>query len=87
MATALCCGGSGHKSALTLPISASDTNKMVGTDALNTLVCWMRGIRDEFARWIASRARVAEKKKEQRRETDQRLRREDRRGSLGADRQ
>jgi hypothetical protein len=57
---------------------------MVGSDALNTLVGWMRGIRDVLARWVASGARLAAKNKEQRRETDQRLRRDDRRENLGA---
>ena len=59
-------------------IKASDTNNMVGTDAFNTLVAWMRATRDVLAGWFARRARVAERKKERRRETDQRLRRENR---------
>jgi hypothetical protein len=60
---------------------------MVGTDALNTLVAWMRGITDVLARWFARGARVAAKKKEQRRETDQRLRRESRPSEPRPDRQ
>jgi hypothetical protein len=60
---------------------------MVGTDALNTLVGLMRAIRDVLAGWFARDTRAAARKKEQRREIDQRLRRDDHREGLGADRQ
>jgi hypothetical protein len=60
---------------------------MVATDALNTLVGWIRAIRNVLAGWFARDTRAAARKKEQRRETDQRLRRDDHREGLGADRQ
>ena len=51
-------------------------NKMLGADALNTLVAWVRRVRDLVANWFARGTRAAERKKTQRRDTDQRLRRE-----------
>jgi len=54
--------------------------------ALKALFAWLRSARDLLARWLARGAQAATRKKKQRRETDQRLRREDRRESVEADR-
>jgi hypothetical protein len=63
-----------------------DSKKMLGGNVLPTLAVWMRRIRDRVADWLARSTRKAERKKTQRRDTDQRLRREDKRVNTDGDR-
>jgi hypothetical protein len=53
-------------------------NKTVAIGALKALVEWLRNVRNRLGRWLTRGARAAKRKEKQRRETDKRLRREDR---------
>jgi hypothetical protein len=60
--------------------------KMIGAHALSTFVGWLRAVRNSLAEWLSRGTRKAERKKTQRRDTDQRLRREGRGESTDDDR-